>query len=69
MQMVLMAESLGLGTCFCGFLNSTANSHPELKKMLQIPEKNDVILSFTLGYPSVKYLRMVPRNPAEVSFL
>lgn len=69
MQMVLMAQSLGLGTCFCGFLTVTLNSNPELKKVLQIPDKNCAVLSFVVGHPDVSYLRTVSRRPAEINYL
>ena len=69
MQMVLMAEALGLGTCFCGFLTSALNSSLDLKKILQIPEEHDVLLSFMIGHPNVKFLRNVSRNAARVKFL
>jgi len=69
MQMVLMAETLGLGTCFCGFLTTTINNSPELKQTLQIPEENNAILSFMVGYPDVSYLRIVSRHPAKVLFI
>jgi nitroreductase len=68
MQMVLMAQALELGTCFCGFLTSAINSCPELKEMLQIPQEHQALLTFMIGYPDVKFLRMVSRNPAQVTY-
>jgi hypothetical protein len=69
MQMVLMAETLGLGTCFCGFLTSALNMSPELKNELQIPIEHDVMLSFMIGHPDVTFFRMPSRNPAETVYL
>ena len=69
MQMVLMAQSLGLGTCFCGFLVTTINNSPDLKKLLRIPPENNAVLTFMVGYPDVTYHRMVARQPAEITFL
>lgn len=66
MQMGLMAESLGLGTCYNGFLIGAAQQSSELKGLMQIPEKNLPVVSFTVGYPDVKYERLVSRNPARV---
>lgn len=68
MQMALMAESLDLGTCFCGFFVFAVNMSPEFKKMLAIPEKHIVPLSFVVGYPDVHYKKLVSRNPARVTW-
>jgi nitroreductase len=68
MQMVLMAEALGLGTCFCGFLTSAINSCPELKEMLHIPQEHNAPLTFMIGYPDIQFLRMVSRNPPQVTY-
>ena len=68
MQMVLMADNLELGTCFCGFFVFAINTSPEFKKMLTIPEEHIVPLSFVVGYPAVEYERLVSRNPARVTW-
>lgn len=69
MQMVLMAEALGLGTCFCHFLIFSIEESPELRQALQIPEDNKVVVSFMTGYPDVSYTRLVGRNPLKVNWL
>ena len=69
MQMVLMAEALGLGTCFCGFLVIAVENSPDLKEALQIPAGHVAPVSFMLGYPDVKYERLVSRRRARVTWL
>ena len=69
MQMLLMAEALELGTCFCGFLVSAIEESPELRKALQIPKDHRVPLSFMVGYPDVTFSRLVSRKPPSVSWL
>jgi len=69
MQMVLMAQSLGLGTCFCGFLVTAINNCPELKTALKIPTENNAVLCFMIGYPDIAYLRMVSRQPGLINYL
>ncbi len=69
MQMVLMAEALGLGTCFSGFLTSASNRSPELKQMLRIPDEHNILLSFVIGHPDIDFPRTVSRNPARVTYL
>jgi nitroreductase/NAD-dependent dihydropyrimidine dehydrogenase PreA subunit len=69
MQMVLMAEALGLGTCFIGFIPMAAESSPELKKALQIPDNHKTVTSFVTGYPDISYSRLVARKPARMRWL
>ena len=72
MQMVLMAESLGLGTCFIGYIAGSsvgiANSLPEVKKAMNIPEDYAISLAFVVGYSDFDYLRSVSRKPARISW-
>ena len=69
MQMVLMGETLGLGTCFIGFLIFALENSNELKKALKVPLDHQAQLAFTVGYPDVKFLRLVGRRPARVTWL
>jgi nitroreductase len=69
MQMTLMAESLGLGTCFIGFVVIAAAESRELKTVLGIPAQNIALVDFVTGYPDVRYLRYVSRRPARVLWL
>ena len=69
MQMVLMAETLGLGTCFIGFLIFAFDNSNELKKALKIPADHQAHIAFTVGYPDVKFLRLVGRKPARVTWM
>ena len=69
MQMILMAEALNLGTCFCGFFVFATEESHELRKALEIPEDHKVPFSFMVGYPDVTFSRVVSRNPARVRWL
>jgi nitroreductase/NAD-dependent dihydropyrimidine dehydrogenase PreA subunit len=68
-QMILMAETMGLGTCYIGFLITAIENSPELKEMLKIPAGNRSLVAFTVGYPDVRYLRLVNRNPARTTWI
>jgi len=68
-QMALMAETLGLGTCYIGFLISGMEKSEELRKVLKIPGDHQVPVAFTVGYPDVKFRRLVARNPARVKWM
>jgi nitroreductase len=69
MQMVLMAETLGLGSCFCGFLVFAIKSSGQLLEALEIPKHHIVPFSFVVGHPDVEYLRTVARRPLRVRWM
>ena len=69
MQMILMAETLGLGTCLNGFLVTALKRSEELRGVLKIADDHQVHVTFTVGYPDVEFLRVVARNPANVKWL
>lgn len=47
---VLIAQSLGLGTCTIGLINAYED---EIKEALNIPENKDVVIGIALGYPDL----------------
>jgi len=67
--MILMAESLGLGTLLNGWFQDAARSVPELRDFLRIPPDNEVQVGFALGYPRMRFLRLVDRNPLKVTWV
>ena len=69
MQMALMAESLGLGTCYIGFLVMACGLSTELKQLVQIPQNNNIPITFVTGYPDMTYERLVARNQPRVTWL
>jgi len=72
MQMVLMAEALGLGTCFIGWIAGASvgigNSLPEVKKAMNIPEHCLMSLALVVGYSDLDYIQTVSRAPAKVAW-
>jgi nitroreductase len=68
-HMMLLAEALGLGTCFIAFLVRTLQDSKELRSLLKIPDGNRVYVAFTVGYPAVTYLRLTGRRPAKVKWI
>lgn len=68
-HMTLMANALGLGTCFCGFFVLAVEYNHDLKQIMKIPGKNRTQFSFMAGYPDVEFLRLTGRKPAEVTWL
>ncbi len=68
-QMVLLAETLGLGTCYIGFLVTAIENSEELQEMLKIPSDHRSLVAFIVGYPDVEFLRTVYRNPAKTTWI
>lgn len=61
----MMANSLGLGAMFNGFLVRIADVNYELKKWLGI-ENETICACMLLGYPKLKYIKTAPRRKADV---
>jgi nitroreductase len=68
-QAVLMAESLGLGSCVNGLIPPACNKVPELRSLLGLPEGNEVHACLTLGWPKVKYRKTIRRHLAEARYV
>jgi len=64
----LMAHTLGLGCCFNGFLVNAVNHAPRIKKWLGIPPGHRCYAAMTLGFPDVKYLRLIHRDPPKAKW-
>ena len=60
--MEIMAESLGLGVLYSGFFVACAKLSGKLRKLLQLPKGHKVVSCVVIGYPAVKYQRIVPRK-------
>lgn len=63
----LMAQSLGLGTVWCGFARWALQSVvPELGRALGIPADHRSMYAMMFGYPAVQYARTVQRDVSGV---
>ncbi len=69
MQMLLMAEALGLGTCLNGALIRAIEYSAELRAALPIPAAHEIPVAFMVGYPAFNFLRTVFRQPAKVNWI
>jgi nitroreductase/NAD-dependent dihydropyrimidine dehydrogenase PreA subunit len=61
---MLAAESLGLGSCWIGMIQSAIPMNKDILKIIGI--KGMVLGAFTLGYPAIKYRRTAPRPPLRI---
>jgi len=62
----LMAHSMGLGSCFLGFLQVGVNLSRSLKSWLKLPAGHQCNGAMVVGRPAVKYRRLVERREPEV---
>ena len=67
--MEIMAESLGLGVLYSGFFRVCAGISGKLRKLLELPKGHKVVTCMVIGYPSVKYQRIVPRKDLQMKRL
>ncbi len=70
MCMVLMAESLGLGTCFLGYLPMADEADGELlRKLIDLPEGHRIFQGLIMGYPGLEFIKTPGRKPAKVNWM
>lgn len=58
----LYANSLGLGTLWCGFCQAVLKMFPEFVEYLQVPKGYKPIYVMLFGYSNVKYQRTIQPN-------
>jgi nitroreductase/NAD-dependent dihydropyrimidine dehydrogenase PreA subunit len=64
----LMAHSLGLGSCFVGFVHIGANMDKNIKHWLEIPKENQAYGAMVVGHPDVKYRRLIERKKPDIKW-
>ena len=64
----LAAPTLGLGTCWAGFIMLAYLQWPPLQQALKIPEGRVAQGIMMVGYPKYKYHRLVPRNQPKIEW-
>ncbi|MHA1239388.1 MAG: nitroreductase family protein [Promethearchaeota archaeon] len=68
-NIMLAAETLGLGACSLGYLTYFINESQTIRELINIPPNHVVGYSLTMGYPIVKYKRIPARKPLRVQWL
>jgi nitroreductase/NAD-dependent dihydropyrimidine dehydrogenase PreA subunit len=64
----LAAPTLGLGSCWAGFMMMAAAQWPPFQKALALPEGSVCSGIMMVGYPKYKYHRLPPRNEAVIAW-
>ena len=63
----LYANSLGLGTCWCGYAEICIKLMPELCEILEIPKGYTPVYAMLVGLPAVKYQRLPQPENYKIS--
>jgi len=64
-NILLAAESIGLGSCLIGFAVEAIARSRRLRKSMLLPTREEVYSVICLGYPGVKYQSFPGRKPVE----
>lgn len=62
----LAATSMGLGTCWAGYLLMAAMTFPPMKKILALPEGHQCLGAMMVGYPKYRYHRLPTRKTPNI---
>jgi nitroreductase len=65
----LYANTMGMGTCFNGFIVKAMEGNKAFKKAFNIPVNHEVYTSLLIGYPKVQYVNETSREKPEVNFI
>ena len=65
-NIVLAAESLGLGSCFVSLAQKAINSNSALKRLLDMDTAEQVHAVLVLGYPAIQYYRPIYRDSIPI---
>jgi nitroreductase/NAD-dependent dihydropyrimidine dehydrogenase PreA subunit len=68
-NMEMLAQSLGLGTCWAGFLLVAAGLTQKIARRLGISDDRNIYSAIMLGYPKHEYRKTIPRRQREVRWL
>jgi nitroreductase/NAD-dependent dihydropyrimidine dehydrogenase PreA subunit len=67
-QIMLAAETLGLGTCSLGYLTYFFNEFRPVGKFIKLPLKHIVGYTLAIGFPKARYYKIPPRKPLKVKW-
>lgn len=68
-HIMLQAQAIGPGTCIVGYFITAAEKDPSIAKELGIPPENKIFTCCTVGYPVLKFKKLVQRKPPAVRWL
>jgi nitroreductase len=68
-NMEMLAQSIGLGTCWAGFLLVATGLTDRIASRLGIPGNRNIYSALMLGYPKRPYKKSIPRRRREVRWI
>ena len=68
-NMEILAKSMGLGTCWAGFLLVAASLTKKVARRLGISDDRNIYSAIMLGYPKHEYPKIIRRKGREVRWL
>jgi nitroreductase len=68
-NMTLMAQALGLGSCFVTLGQKAINASARCKAIVGLDPKDQVHAIVLLGYPAVRYRRVVPKPLRPIQWI
>jgi nitroreductase/NAD-dependent dihydropyrimidine dehydrogenase PreA subunit len=69
-NMEIMAKTMGLGTCWVGFLSVAAHlAKKKIERYLEIPDDHSIYGAIMIGYPKFDYRKIIPREKREVRWI
>jgi len=68
-QTTIFAKTLGLGSCFIGFIVKAMERNKKLRKEMYIPKGHKVYAALILGYPKLSYKNETSRVKPEAVFI
>jgi nitroreductase len=64
----LAASAMGLGACWCGYFNFSAEHHPPLQEALNLPDGHKNFGALAIGYPKYQYQRIPQRDEPRITW-
>ncbi|MBW8331110.1 MAG: nitroreductase family protein [Prolixibacteraceae bacterium] len=64
----IYANTMGLGTCFNGFIVKAMEKKSKLNTQFNVPANHQVYASLLIGYPKVKYRNETSRKSPKLDF-
>lgn len=68
-NMEIMATSMGLGTCWAGFLTAAAHMSKTIGTYLGVPADRNVFGALMVGHPKHPYKKSIPRKSRDVRWI
>lgn len=65
----LFLPTIGLGSCWAGYIVGISKLYPPLKEFLKIPENQTIYTGLMLGFPTLKYQKLPQRKPISVHII